>query len=477
MATKTDLLELERLLALEARRRDESKLLQYNPYLKQLEFHALGETKTERLLMAGNQQGKSFSGGMEVAMHLTGQYPDWWCGRRWDRPVIGWASGVTGNSVRDIVQAHLIGTPWPQGMGTGAIPKDCILDYSMSRGLADTVDTVLVRHVSGGVSQLAFKSYEQGREKWQGTTLDFIWYDEEPPKEIYTEGLARITATAGMVFMTFTPLKGMSEVVRTFLQEDNPDRAVVNMTIDDAEHLSETERQKIIQRYPEHEREARIRGIPMLGEGRVWPIAESLISCDPFEIPPHWSVIAGLDLGIDHPTAVVWLAWDKDTDTLYVTDCYRRSNASIAEHAAAVKLRTPLIPVAWPHDALRRVDDGTDGVAQIVQSYRKHGLKMLGEHATFPDGGNSVEAGVQEMKELMETGRFKVFRHLSDWFEEFRVYHRKDGKIVKLQDDLLSATRYAYMMRRHARPVRDIVNPGSRKKPRVAHGVDYQMFG
>jgi hypothetical protein len=66
------------------------------------------------------------------------------------------------------------------------------------------------------------------------------------------------------------------------------------------------------------------------------------------------------------------------------------------------------------------------------------------------EGGNGVEAGILEMLERMQTGRFKVFRNLSDWFEEYRLYHRKDGLIVKLIDDLMSATRYAVMMKRFA---------------------------
>ncbi|WP_218940140.1 terminase large subunit domain-containing protein [Denitrobaculum tricleocarpae] len=174
--------------------------------------------------MAGNQLGKTWAGGAEWAMHLTGRYPDWWKGRRWDRPVRLWASGVTGESTRDNPQRILVGPPQQKhAWGTGAIPGDCLVDTANARGIADALDSVRVKHVSGGESVLAFKSYEKGREKWQGETLDGVWFDEEPPQEIYTEGLTRTNATRGITMITFTPLLGMSEVVRMFLTEEPKD--------------------------------------------------------------------------------------------------------------------------------------------------------------------------------------------------------------------------------------------------------------
>src|SRR5204863_2424109 len=139
-------------------------------------------------------------------------------------------------------------------------------------GVEDLLDSVQLRHARCGSSRLYFKSYEKGREKWQGESLDFVAYDEEPPLNIYIEGLTRTNATKGIVWMTFTPLLGMSEVVRRFLDESNPDRIVVRMTIDDAEHYTAEERARIIASYPEHERKARAMGEPVLGSGAVFPV-------------------------------------------------------------------------------------------------------------------------------------------------------------------------------------------------------------
>lgn len=450
------------------RRQDENKLSRYKPYLKQVEFHNRGSSHRERLFRAGNQLGKTWSSAYEIAFHLTGNYPAWWAGKRWSRGVTGWALGQSMESTRDTMQRLLLGRPgeW----GTGTIPKASIIgDPKRAQGIADSVDCVFVRHISGGTSRLYFKSYEKGRSKLQGETLDFAALDEEPPLDVYTEVLTRTNATKGIVWITFTPLLGMSEVVRLFLQNPTRERSDTNMTIDDVDHYSQEERDRIVESYPAHEREARAKGIPILGSGRIFPIAESQISVEPFQIPDLWPRIAGMDFGWDHPSANVWLAWDRDTDTIYVYDALRVRESTPADQAPSIIARGPWIPMAWPHDGLQH-EKGSG--FQLAQQYRDAGVAMLHEMAQFPETGDelghkisrvSVEAGVLGLLERMKTGKFRVFSNLNEWFEEFRLYHRKDGKIVKLQDDLMAATRYAYMMLRYAitppDPSKALLNP------------------
>ncbi len=400
--------------------------------------------------MAGNQLGKTLSAGAEVAIHATGRYPDWWQGRVFPKPINAWVSGVTGESTRDNPQRWLYGTL--NNPGTGMVPRDAIKDKSPRRGLADAVDTMIVKHggggdVQAGESQIGFKSYDQGREKWQGPTKDLIWFDEEPPQDIYTEGLTRTNVGLNPVMVTFTPLLGMSDVVKRFLIDKTPGTHVTQMTIDDAGHYSPEERAAIIASYPIHEREARAKGIPTMGSGRVFPIDEETIKCPAIVIPSHWPQICGLDFGWDHPSAGVRMAWDRDSDVLYVTACHRAREQTPLLFAGAVKPWGDWLPWAWPHDGLQH-DKGSG--EQLAKQYKQHGLNMTQERATFPDGTNGVEAGISEMMDRMQTGRLKVFAHLNDWWEEFRLYHRKDGLIVKKGDDLMSATRYAMMMRRLA---------------------------
>ncbi len=400
--------------------------------------------------MAGNQLGKTVSAAAEVAMHATGRYPENWIGRVFDTPINAWVSGVTGESTRDNPQRWLYGVLGEKG--TGMVPRDAIKDVSPRRGLADALDTMIVSHGGGGDiqsgrSQIGFKSYDQGREKWQGPTKQLIWYDEEPPADIYTEGLTRTNVGLCPVMVTFTPLLGMSDVVKRFLMDKIPGTSVTQMTIDDAEHYSAEERAAIIASYPAHEREARSKGIPTMGSGRVFPVEEEFVKCEPMEIPPHWVQLGALDFGWDHPSAGVRMAWDRDSDILYVTACHRAREQTPLMFATAVKPWGAWLPWAWPHDGLQH-DKGSG--EQLAEQYKQHGLRMMPTRATFEDGSNGLEAGISEMLDRMQTGRLRVFSHLNDWWEEFRLYHRKNGLIVKEGDDLMSATRYGMMMRRNA---------------------------
>ena len=230
--------------------------------------------------------------------------------------------------------------------------------------------------------------------------------------------------------------------------EKSPDRNITSMTIDDVQHYSDEEKKKIIASYPAHELEARTKGIPVLGSGRIFPVPEETIACEHREFPSHWPRIGGMDFGWDHPFAAVELVRDRDTDTVYVARTHRLKEATPILHAAAIRPWGKELRWAWPRDGRRETLEGA-GIA-LAEQYKTQGLNMLHEHAQFEDGSVSVEAGLMDMLTRMQTGRFKVFKELNDWWEEFRFYHRKDGLVVKEGDDLMAATRYAVMMLRYA---------------------------
>lgn len=196
--------------------------LSYKNYRKHFRFWELGQTEVERCFLAANRVGKTVAGGYEMAMHLTGLYPDWWPGYRFPYTIKAWAAGDTNDTVRDIIQPVLFG---PKGsLGTGMIPFASIEDITYKRGSNDVVDNARIRKVgeTEKFSILQLKSYEQGRKTFQGTRMDVIWLDEEPSMDIYSECQIRTmrtdeTRAAGQLMCTFTPLLGMSDVCLHFL--------------------------------------------------------------------------------------------------------------------------------------------------------------------------------------------------------------------------------------------------------------------
>ena len=437
------------------RRKSTNRLLDYKPYDYQIKFH--NSNATQRLLMAGNRVGKSLSGAMEMAIHLTGKYPDWWEGRKFGRPIRAWAGGVSNETTRDVCQKELVGQPDdPSAKGTGSVPLDDIGETVRKAGVPNAMNSLVVRHITGGWSRLGFKAYEMGREKWMGEQVDVIWLDEEPPASIYSQALTRTADKGGSVYMTFTPEQGMTQIIAQFINDIKKGQELIQAGWDDAPHMTTEVRDQILQALPPHERKMREKGIPQLGSGLVFPIVEEEILCDPIEIPTHWPRLCGIDFGWDHPTACVWIAWDRDVDTVYVYDSYSMRQETVPVHASAINARGKWIPVIWPQDG-RQADKGSG--KNLTEQYKKEGVNMCHDWFTNPPqqgmkdgtGGNSVEAGIMEMMTRMQTKRLKIFKNQSKMLEELRMYHRKDGKIVPINDDLISAMRYCIMSLRKTR--------------------------
>jgi phage terminase large subunit-like protein len=461
------------------RRRRRRRLFAYQPYPRQYEFHAAGASFRQRCLMAGNQEGKTYSAAHEVAMHVTGLYPDWWPGKKFTRAVLVWTASESNESSREIIQSMLLGTEECDmnhpDFGTGTIPGDSIIRITRRQaGVTDVVDQIMVRHKGGGTSRIVLKAYEQKRPKFQGKKVDIFWPDEEPDDPgIYSEGLTRTQAAdGGMTMLTFTPLRGYTSIVKDFLEPQPGEehlRHTTNMTIYECTggtwpedtpwagqpwtgHYTESQTKDIVAAWKPYERDARAKGIPIAGEGRVFLTPEEDIMITPFPIPRHFRHIAGIDFGMGHPFAHVCCAYDADQDVFYVYDAWRKAEETPSHHAVKINKRGKWIPVAWPHDGENR--DKDSGV-KLQKSYRKEGVKMLGISARYDNdtgGRQAQEPVIVDIDDRMQNGTFKVFSHLDKWFEEYRRYHRKDGKIVAVMDDILKATFYAYMMRRYARP-------------------------
>lgn len=468
----------------------------YKPNDKQKAFH--NRIVTERMLRAGNQIGKTHAASAQMAMDALSLYPDWYEGRRFvvppkiERPYdfIGWAGCTTSVKTRDGAQVKLLGDiKQDGGLGTGLIPLDNIIGRpTMARGIADFVDTVNLRRETGGSAIIRFKTFEMGREAWQGEPVDVVWGDEDPGDfEVYGECQARLTTTRGIIIWSMTPMLGLSPVRRHF-KEKKPGTDEILMTIEDAAvsrggHIPDEDIPAIIARYGD-KAVTRAYGGDMQGSGAVFatPVAMIKHTLDVTDVPPWWPWLWAVDFrhsgseSTGHPFAAVLGCWDRDAGeggTIYVMHAIRMRGLA-PNHVAAMKGH-PMwgAPVAWPHDGGR----GASVVSgeTIAKTYKNLGANMLGECAMFPGGGNNFEAGVQDMEERFASRRLQVASHLSDVFDEYQGYHRDAGLVVKIDDDLMSAIRVLCMDIRHAKTKEGfrIATAGRRNDPaaRFARGT------
>lgn len=421
-------------------------------YPKHIEYFAAGARHMERLAIAANRVGKSESiGAYEVTCHLTGNYPTWWPGRKFTKPVSVWAAGKTGETTRDIVQFKLLGQIGDSfsgatnvGLGTGMIPADAIVNTTPKQGLPRAVDTALIRHKSGGISTIGFKSYGKDRDSFEGTEKDVVWLDEEPPSAVKKECLMRLMTNNGLLIITFTPLDGYTEVVNEFLESSDPDKWYIQIGWKDAPHLTPEMIAKMSLKYLPYELKARSEGIPSAGEGVIYPIDVEELTVDDFKIPDYWPRAYGMDVG---KTAVIWGALDRDTDVLYIYREYFNEVYNALIHSAAIKGendRDKWIPGV--------IDPGSLGSSQVDgQKLFEIYTKKYGLNLTTAD--NSVEAGIYEVWARMCTHRIRFFRSVTKLKAELSRYRRhtvetklgEHTQVVKKHDHLCDSLRYLVM--------------------------------
>jgi phage terminase large subunit-like protein len=406
-------------------------------YPKHIEFLNAGADFTERAFIAGNRTGKSLTGLYEMVVHCTGLYPSWWKGKRFDRPVTCWLAGDRGEIIRDSLQKDLLGSFEP---GTGLIPKHLLVDTSALQGTTNGVGTYFIRHVSGRVSTITVKTYQAGKEAFEAARIDVVMLDEECPLDIYVECQMRTLTTGGVVYLTFTPDSGLTETVLHFLDRPKPGEPIKFVAMigwDDVPHLAEEAKKKMLATIPAHLRDVKSKGLPYLGAGAIFPIPESEILVTPFKIPDYWPRTYAFDPSWNK-TAALWVAYDQETDCLYLYDEYYRGQAEPEIHAAAIKGRGDWMHgIADPHGSKNGRGVSKESFLEI---YEKYGLELT---LAEPSGPGSVEIGITEVYSRLSTGRLKVFSNLQHWLYEYRIYRRDDkGKVVATNNHLMDDTRY-----------------------------------
>ena len=428
-------------------------------YPWQKKFNAATAEYRSSLLMAANRVGKTYTGCLIDSFHATGEYPEDWEGHRFEHAPLIWILGYSGEKIRDLLQSPIFGTYGNGTLTGGLIPAELIADAIPMMGTPRAVREVKVRHKSGGISRVQFWTYTQGQHALMGDSVDWYHIDEEPKDPtIYPQVITR-TATGdkgagGRGILTFTPENGRTEIVVGFMDTPSKSQYMQRATWDDALHLTEDTKESLLSMYPPWQRDMRTKGLPLLGTGLIFDLDINECKVKRFECPDHFWVINGMDFGWDHPQAHVQLWIDRDEGVLYIAHAFKKSRIQPYEAWQVVKPWAEGIPTAWPADGFQ-TEKGTGKTQKSY--YEEAGWTMLDDHATWPEGGNSVEQGIMELYNLIRLGRLKIFDHLADVFEEFMQYHRDDkGNVVKLKDDLLSAIRYAYMHRREAIQLSDL---------------------
>ena len=449
------------------------------------QLEGLNSHHPQVMTLAANRTGKTMSAGYHTALDLTGDYPPEYRGYRFSHAPNVMVSGVDNQQLKDVVQKELFGEVVEDQKGKKSFTGGWVHRNEIGRIEWSTVATGLARRIEVfskfGRAMCTLRAFTQsktgqGSLSFAGTSIDLVWIDECPPDDLVGQLVTRTMTgnlgQGGRIRYTMTPELGATKLVTDFMEYREASQKLIGpVAWDDCPHLNKIQefeeetvladgsagkkiiripvRDIILKGIPEHEREMRSQGVPFFGSGRVYPLPESRIRCEqndeagrPITSIPWLKYIRAMDLGINHPTAIAWLAYDAEIDRIYVLRTYSESDSAAAVHAAAANSYLAFAPCVFPHD----IDNREKGSGKTVrQYYSDAGLKNTLDFSNR-DGTKYVEPGLTEINDRMRTDRFKVMSDCHHFFREMRGYHREDGQVVKKNDDVMDAVRYGAMM-------------------------------
>jgi hypothetical protein len=460
-------LDVEQLKKMKIARQKIAEDMQFNqlkwfkPFKYQSKFFELGKGFSRRGMIAANRAGKTIASTFETAYHLTGVYPDNWKGMKWDKPIICMCAGESWEQVAKTLQSKLMGCDdikQSYKLGSGSIPRENI-DAKSIRTDGANVLAVEVWHISGGKSKLYFSNYTQQVRHLQGFELDLVVLDEQPPDEIFSELVVRTASRNGQVICSFTPLKGMSGLVRKFWDQVDG-YAHVRVTWDDVPFVNEwgekffskEEREQLYKDFMPWERDCRIKGIPMIGKGVVFPILEwpTYKGID-FELRdnPKLERLISFDLGIKNdPTVISFFFRDPVTEVIYLHNQITIPSGETPDEYIHYLMdkESKGVPIALPHDAATagRYTLTEQSVREVFED--KYGLNCISGAILNPanDQGkvtNHKAYGINIMRIGMERKSFMINESCRAFLDESRNYAIDDAGRFSDPDDHIDSAR------------------------------------
>jgi phage terminase large subunit-like protein len=438
----------------------------FRPFDYQLEFYKTGVTSDRRGILAANRVGKTVATCFELAIHLTGEYPHWWEGKRFTKPITCFAAGESWQQVALVLQQELMGTPdakLAHMIGTGAIPRNNIVFETIRSDSANMMG-VEIRHKSGGISRLIFGNYTQEVRNMQGFKLDLVVFDEQPPDDMFSELVTRTATLQGQVLCSFTPLKGLNGLVSKFWNQE-PGYQFIRVAWSNVDEydgwglpfLLQSTRDQLERDFMPWEREARIAGIPVLGQGAVfqlrsWPTYKTN-EWDLKSIQGMERIIA-LDLGlINDKTVISFMFWNPLERIAYL---HQQITVSGLEEANPVNyiqyLMRPEVfgcPIVLPADASTQ-GRYTMSSSSIRELFEEYGLNVWHRAIMNPKNSegkvtNHKAFGINVMRQMMEAGTFLINENCTHFLREAQNYFVDDKGRYSDPDDCIDSARYALL--------------------------------